>query len=452
MRDGLDRLLAKSNPVHVDELPDAQSPAAVALYARLAREVDAARRPRSRVALLAAAVALLLIAGGAVAAVAVGPWWEDGEPPVNPEVVARQLTPHEGGFPPAADRTRARTVARDDGAALVAAPVGESGYCLIPSLPGSADIGVSCTYQVKKPASGASDEFRSYARPPADGEPRWILYGRITDSRARVLDLSEAAGVPLRVELTSGGFFLANVPKERWPALANTAGSGRILDAEGDILRTGCVNWGPSPHSRGAGGGRPGFWSEGAGPCRARPLPTRPTPLFEQADKLVEMTLREKSGIWEAGTKIAVWRTPTREGGECLYVASATSPGGQIRGLPVLPGGGVCRLDGPVPAPAQPLTAQPSWSSEGRDGYSVVINGQVKAAERTTRVVLRTPAREEELPYGNGFYLAQLPNSAASGRLPPGGPYTVVAYDAHGREVARLDLADWLRKLRSPGG
>jgi hypothetical protein len=165
------------------------------------------------------------------------------------------------------------------------------------------------------------------------------------------------------------------------------------------------------------------------------------------------MTLREKNGTWGAGTKIAVWRTPTREGGECVYVASATTPGGQIRGFPGLPGGGICRLGaGPMPPPAQPLTAQPSWSREGRDGYSIVINGQVRAAERTTRVVLRTPAGEEELAYGNGFYLAQLPNSAASGRLPPGGPYVIVAYDAGGREVARLDLADWLRKLRSPGG
>jgi hypothetical protein len=427
----------------------------------LRRAGYAARRPRayrrlrrSRVAVLASGVAVLLIAGGAVAAVAVGPWWEEGEPPANPEVVERQLVPHEDGFPPAADRARARTVARADGAALVAAPVGESGYCLIPSLPGSPDIGFSCTYQVKTLRSGAGDEFRSYARPPADGEPRWIVYGRITDPRARVLDLSEAAGVTLKINLTPGGFFLANVPAERWGALANTAAPGRILDAAGDTLRTGCINWGPSPHSRAAGESRFGFWSEGAAPCRARPVPTQPSPLFSQAEKLVEMTLRDKYATWEAGTKIAVWRTPTREGGECVYIGSATLPGGQIRDLPALPGGGVCRLGGrvPVPPPAQALTAELGWSRHGRDNYSIVIQGQVKAAERTTRVVLRTPVREEELAYSNGFYLAQLPNSAAAGRLPPGGPYTVVAYDASDREVARLDLADWLRNLRSPGG
>lgn len=456
---GLDRLVAQANPVRVDELPDPRSAAAEALYVRLAARLTVAGRPRarrpprSRAAALAAVVALLLIAGGAIAAVAVGPWWQEGEPPANPEVVDRQLVPHEGGFPPAADRARARTVARAGRAALVAAPVGESGYCLIPSLPGSPDIGFSCTYQVEDPASGVGDEFRSYARPLADGEPRWIVYGRVTDSRARVLDLSEAAGVPLALELRSGGFFLADVPERRWRALANTAGRGRILDGSGKTLRTGCVNWGPSPYDRGAGESRWVFWSDGGGPCRARPVPTRPTLLYDQAEKLVATTLRAKHGVWAAGTAIAVWRAPTREGGECVYLAPATPPGGRLAGRPGLPGAGSCTLDPRPQAPSeQPLTADLSWTRQGADGYGVIVKGQVRAAGRAARIVLRTAAGETEVAYGNGFYLAQLPSSPAAGELPPGGPYTVVAYDASSREVARLDLADWLGKLRPAGG
>ena len=453
----LDCLLAEGNPVRIDELPEPSSPAAEALYARLERRLAVAgfrriSRARPRAAALAAAAALLMIAGGAVAAVAVGPWWQEGEPPANPEVVDRQLVPH-GGFPPAADRARARTVARADGAALVAAPVGESGYCLIPSLPGSPDIGFSCTYQVRDVASGTSDEFRSYARPAADGEPRWIVYGRITDPRARVLDLSEAAGVPLALELRPGGFFLADVPEQRWRALANTAGRGRILDGSGETLRTGCVDWGPSPYDGRAGEHRWAFWSDGGGPCSARPVPTIPTPLYDQAEKLVEMTLHAKHGIWDTGTTIAVWRTPTREGGECVYLGPATPRGGRDAGRPGLPGAGTCTFAAaPGPALEQPLTAAVSWSRHGPDSYGVIVEGRVQAAGRAERIVLRTAAdEEEEVAYGSGFFLVQLADSPASGELPPGGPYTLVAYDTAGREIARLDLADWLEKLRAPG-
>ena len=70
---------------------------------------------------------------------------------------------------------------------------------------------------------------------------------------------------------------------------------------------------------------------------------------------------------------------------------------------------------------------------------------------RTERIVLRTAAGEE-VASGSGFFLVQLPDSPASGELPPGGPYTLVAYDAAGREIATLDLADWLETLRPPGG
>jgi hypothetical protein len=446
----LERLFAAANPVAVDDLPDSRSASAEELYqrtlarARGTRTVSRRRtaHPRRAVLAVAVAIALLLVGGVAVAAVTGIPWWEEGEPPANPEVVDRQLVPHEGGFPPAADRARARTVARANGAALVAAPVGNSGYCLIPSLPGTPDVGFSCIYQVKNAASGASDDLRSFARPAADGEPRWIVYGRITDPRARFVDLSEAAGVPLKIPLETGGFFLADIPEERWSALANAAGRGRILDAAGETLRTGCVNWGPPPSSRGAGGA-----------CRAVPAPERPTPLFGEAEKLVEMTLRGKWSVWQPGTKIALWRAPIREGGECIYVAAATPRGGRVVGRPGMPGGGQCRL-GPASQapPGQSAAAGLSWERNGPGRYGVFLQGQFDAAERVSRVVLRTPAGEREIASGNGFYLAELPNAGATGELPPGGPYTVVAYDAAGREVATYELKTPQEQFGAPGG
>ena len=97
----LDRLLEQANPVDVDDLPDSRSVAAEALYSRLVDRVggDGVRRERRlgrrdrRLLAAAFAAALLLLSGAAIAAVNVVPWWQDGEPPVNPEIVDPQLAP-----------------------------------------------------------------------------------------------------------------------------------------------------------------------------------------------------------------------------------------------------------------------------------------------------------------------------------------------------------------------
>jgi hypothetical protein len=455
----LETLLAQANPVAVDDLPDPRSPAAEALYVRLRARVADSRveddaHPRRRRRLLAAALAasLLLVGGAALAAVTVGPWWQDAPAPVNPSVVDRQLTPpKDASFPPTADRSRARTVAQADGAGLVAAPVGESGYCLIPSLPGSPDLGFSCTYQVTNPEAGTSDEFRSYARPPSQGTPRWIVYGRITHPRAAALDLG-AFTVPLR----PGGFFLANVPEDRWKALANTASEGKIVDASGATLRTGCVNWTPSPADPAAGLSRFAFWSEEHGPCRARPVPTRPTPDLSKAQKLVETTLREKFSIWEKGTAIALWRAPTLEGGECVFLAPATLTPDDVSAAKSdrsMPGGGACT--GPPSSPPrnpEPFMTGMSWTSLHDGTYSVLLQGQVAPRVAIARVTLRTKTGESTVPFENGYYLTQLENSNASGELPPGGPYVLFGYDSAGTVVATQDLQQLMAKHRPKGG
>lgn len=452
--DDVDRLLALANPIDVDDVPDASSPAAEALYARLSARANGGsgqQRRRRRLLVAAFAAGLLLATGAAVAAVTVAPWWQDADPPVNPEVVDRQLTaPKEESFPPTADRSRARTVAKANGAALVAAPVGETGYCLIPSLPGSPDLGFSCVYQVKDPEKGTSDDLRSYARPAAAGTPRWIIYGRVTDPRAAALDLTPAAGFPFTVALQPGGFFLADIPESRWAALANKAGPGKIVDASGNTLRRGCVNWAPSPTDPAAGRSRFGFWHDGSGPCRPLPPPVFQTPDVGRAEKLVELTLEEKFSIWDKGTKVAVWRAPTDQGGECVYLAEASPPvaDGSPRDARTMPGGGGCSA-GPRPAPEFSGTFATSFSwTHHDDGYGVLVQGQVDPGTPIVKVALRSATAEIAIPFDNGFYLAQLPSSSASGELPPGGPYTLVGYDASGREVASQDLAALLKKLR----
>jgi hypothetical protein len=454
----LESLLSQANPVVVDDLPDPRSAAAEALYVRLQARVEdshvADAQPRRRRLLIAAALAasLLLVGGAALAAVRVGPWWQDAPAPVNPRVVDRQLAPvKDVSFPPTADRSRARTVAQADGAALVAAPVGESGYCVLPSLPGSPDLGFSCTYQVNNPEAGTSDDFRSYARPPSQGPPRWIVYGRITHPRAAALDLG-AFTVPLR----PGGFFLANVPEDRWKALANTASEGRVVDSSGATLRTGCVTWAPSPADEAAGLGNYPFWSNWPGPCRARPVPTRPTPDLSKAQKLVETTLREKFSIWEKGTAIALWRAPTLEGGECVFLALATLTPDDVSAAKSdrsLPGGGACTgSSSSAPRSPEPFMTGMSWTSLHDGTYSVLLQGQVAPRLGIVRVTLRTETEESAVQFDNGYYLTQLENSNASGVLPPGGPYTLLAYDSAGNVVATQDLQQLMSKLQPKGG
>jgi hypothetical protein len=394
------------------------------------------RRPRRRRWLLAvAAGGLLLAAGAAVGAITGVPWWDNAEPPVNPKVVDWQLAPHADGsnFPPTADRSRARTVAKEDGAALVAAPVGKGGYCVIPSLPGSPDLGLSCVYQ-------PGDEFRSYARPASDGIPRWIVYGRIIDPDAATLDLSEAAGVAFEVPLEPGGFFLANVPENRWNELSGQAGKGEVLDASGATLRTGCVNWGPSPGHTGAGLSRYGFWSEAPGPCRPRPVPLRPRIDLDRAQELVALTLTSNFSIWKKGATVALWSAPTLDGRECVYVALASlRPSGVSSRMP---GGGYCserrKQRRPSRSPFGPI--QLSVDSGG------LISGEVGPASGIVRIELRSARGSTELPFRNGYFLGQLPEGGSPGKLPPGGPFVVVGYDRAGSEVGTIDL----QKLHKP--
>jgi hypothetical protein len=395
---------------------------------------------RRRWLVVFAGLALMLAAGAAIAAVTVDPWWEDAEPPVNPRVVHWQLAPPADGsnFPPAADRSRARTVARDHGAALVAAPIGRGGYCIIPSLRGRPDLGFSCVYQ-------PGDELRSYALPPSAKAPRWIIYGRITDPDAAALDLSEAAGVTFVVPLRRGGFFLANVPESRWNDLSGQAGRGRIVDESGETLRTGCVSWGPSPHGAGAGLTRYPFWSEREDPCRPRPVPTRPTVDLDRAEKLVAVTLSFDFSIWRAGTEIALWRAPANEGRECVYVAPASPrPQGTSQGLP---GGGSCVKPGPPRrSPLSPFG--PVSVSRSSDGG--LVSGEVERTSGIVRVELRSGTRSTRLALNDGYFLGELPEARLSAPFPPDGPLTIIGYDAAGKEVGSLDLAR-LHRGGAPG-
>lgn len=53
------------------------------------------------------------------------------------------------------------------------------------------------------------------------------------------------------------------------------------------------------------------------------------------------------------------------------------------------------------------------------------------------------------LPLGGARFIGQLPEGGTKGQLPPGGPFTLVAYDADGKELGRQSL-EQIRKAATP--
>jgi hypothetical protein len=381
--------------------------------------------------------AALVLVGGAVAAVTELPWWQAGSPPVDPQAVASIA---RANLPANVDASRARTVATAGDAALIAVPINESGYCLIPTLQGRGNLGGQCEYQLVDLEQGHSDRTTSLTR----SDPQaWIVYGRITDPRAAQIDLGA-----FTVPLATGGFFLAEVPEDRWPMLNGSANAGRVLDASGTTLRTGCVNWGPAPTSPDAGRGGVPLWRPSDAPCKPERSPGRPTIDLDEAAKLVELRLKTDFSIWKAGTVVALWQAPAQNGWICIYVGPASpAPTGTSEGFPGGPGQCGQASDDPA-ASARRAFAGVSFSVEGGG----IVTGRVGSRSGVSRVVLESVSGSTVLPLGGGWFIGQLPEGGSVGQLPPGGPFTLVAYDAAGNELGRQSLEQIHRAATPPSG
>ncbi len=172
-------------------------------------------------------------------------------------------------------------------------------------------------------------------------------------------------------------------------------------------------------------------------------------PDLSRAEKLVELTLLEKFSIWERGTTVALWRAPTREGGECTYLAPATSRVSRTEF-----GATVCTSGrrGHAPPSGDAFATGISWTRLAEDTYSVLLQGRVSAGRGIAKVTLRSARGETALAFDNGHYLALLAHSSGSETLPPGCPYALVGYDAAGAEVARQDLQQLIARFRDPDG
>ena len=399
---------------------------------RVAVNADHRRRSRQHRMLTIAFLVVAALSGGAWAAATQTPWWQSGGAPIDPAAVASVA---RDNMPATVDIFRARTVAKDGDAALVAVPLDLTGYCLIPTLGGRGDLGAQCEYQVTNPQQGDDDRLESYAQPAGrPGGPAWIVYGRITDPRAAAVELGS-----FTLTLQPGGFFLGIVPQAKWPALDGTANPGMILDASGATVRTGCVNWGASPTDSKVAGSDTPLWQDDGSPCRPVRTPVAPTLDYGSAKPLFDVTLHADFSVWKTGMTITFWQAPASNGEQCVLPGPTTGPD-KWPGLT-----GDCQ----TPSTTWPATAPTIHAGLGaqlthvdhKPAYIHETEGRVDPSAGIVRIALHSPSGDTPVSFGSHYFFVQIPGtSATADALPDSGPLILIGYDASGHEVASVDL------------
>jgi hypothetical protein len=424
------------------EVPAADAATVERALARITAGAAAPRRSRlGRLArrqrpTLVVALAALLLAAASVAAVKEGPWWQSGAPPLDPQAVASVA---RDNMPASVRVAEARTVVTAGDAALVAVPLNATGYCLIPAIGGRATLGAQCQYQVKSPERGDDDRSLSVTRRASGDEPAaWIVYGRITDPRARRIDLG-----PFALDLATGGFFLGEVPEADWSRLSGTVTSGSILDRSGAVLRHGCVNWAVAPVGAAGDGEYPvPLWSESTGgTCEVQKPPVPPTVELGTAKELFDVTLTQNYGIWKAGQTLTFEAADRSDGTRCLV---ATGPQQSTKGLDLSGGCGALGAGTSAERPIDVGIGAGLTHVDGRAVYTWDISGAVDPASKIVKLELRSDGGTTPVAFGGGFFFAQLPVTTPGPQqgtvaMPPG-KWLLVGLDAAGRQVAQVDL------------
>jgi hypothetical protein len=381
------------------------------------------------------AFAALLLAAASVAAVTKGPWWQSGQPPVDPQAVASVA---RDNMPASVKVADARTVVTSGAAALVAVPLNATGYCLIPALDGHATLGAQCEYQVRDPERGDDDWTSSVTRRASGTDPAaWIVYGRITDSRATRVDLG-----PFALDLAAGGFFLGEVPETEWSRLSGSVSRGTIVDRSGAVLRRGCVNWAVAPSGSAADGEYPvPLWTESkGGNCEVQRPPVLPTVELGTAKKLFDVTLTQDYGIWKTGQTVT-FETARRSDGTSCLVATGPQPSG---GVDFSNG---CGADNASTSPRRPINVGIGAGLThvgGKAAYAWDISGAVDPSSKIVKLELHSDGGTTPVSFAGGFFFAQFPVTTPGPRqgavpMPPG-EWDLVGLDAAGNQVAHVDL------------
>jgi hypothetical protein len=368
---------------------------------------DVARNRRRQRLTIALAALMLFALGGVGIAGTYDDWWTDNAPAVQPDQL-NEVAQENDPVGIHLDLSKKATVARTGDAELDAiATNGGSGYCLSLFV-GAKGMGTSCTTQ-------SDSEYQSRA-----DDTHWIGYGRILDAHAAVLDMS-GAGLPARVQLERGGFFLFDIPRSQWDAVDGRSGDISILDEHGRTIRSTCVFVGFAPGSQMAGDGGLG---DKPGACAGlRPIVSAPE--LERATRVVSLTLAHDQGAYDAGDAIALWTAPNRGGGVCWFMSTSATAAHT---------GGASCASSPTPP------SGPGVSSTLVDGhYANLVAGFVDPALGVAKVELVGASETLPVAFADNAVLGELPDAPKAGKEPgpiPGGPWRLVYLDASGREVS----------------
>jgi hypothetical protein len=134
----------------------------------------------------------------------------------------------------------------------------------------------------------------------------------------------------------------------------------------------------------------------------------------------------------------SLWIGPTQSSGRCVFIhigAPANGPGA----APTPNGGSQCDI-GPSTPQTLPIATDLTWYP-ANGTFTLLLDGHVAASSRIAKVTLESATQTRKLALVKGYFLTNLA-VAAQGQLPTsGGPYVLVGYDGHDREVSRVDLA-----------
>jgi hypothetical protein len=163
-------------------------------------------------------------------------------------------------------------------------------------------------------------------------------------------------------------------------------------------------------------------------------------PVYEKARLVVSAPVAES-------TVAHLWASPSRTGGECLFVTYGMP--GKAEPPTQMSGGGVCSL-GPRSKTGPPMWLTGSVSGFGTAppgaaaGVPPLVEGYVDPSLGATRVEIRWNGGSNELAYANDYFLGGVRELFDA--PPKLTPIRVIAFDAKGHEVAQHEIDPaWFR-------
>ena len=147
----------------------------------------------------------------------------------------------------------------------------------------------------------------------------------------------------------------------------------------------------------------------------------------------------------------AIWEAPEAGGKTCYFAALAgqqPTPAYDVNDNPVNGANPIgvidCGMTGDWPSDRTPIDTRCGASLVNGDHYAGYCAGLMKPKSGITSLQLVGEDASTPVALGGNAFLVELPDRPRDGKRPgaiPGGPYSIVGFDAGGREVASVPVA-----------